>query len=179
MNLNKKQIIDAIEKLNNAKYCFGITSDTTERDKHVVFWDFDGKHKLSDIALSLRNMQNAYNLSTIYILKSSNGFNAFCLSKRRLIECYNILRQTKNIDMLFVNLGYKKNNRYILRMDLDKKLTCILERHSNETLSNSHKWFFKYIMQFPIEDKHIYDNNFIFRIVAYKSVKYGFVELYD
>ena len=127
---SNEQILEAYEKLKNAKYCFGITSDTNIKYHHVLFFDFDGEHKLFEIIDSLKNVQRRYGLSTIYVLKSSNGFNAFCLSVRPMREVINILSDTNLIDDLFVRLGYEKNNRFILRMDLDKKPVYRLTRNN-------------------------------------------------
>jgi len=175
----QEKILNAIEKLKKAKYCFGICSDTNINDNHVLFFDFDGKYTIDNVIDSLKLIQKVYNLSTVYILESLNGFNAFCLDILPMKDVTIILLDTPKIDPLFVDLGYKKNNRYILRMDLDKKLITTISRKNNVVLSNAHHWFFKNIMNFNIEDNHIYNDSFTFRVVAYKSVKHGYCELYD
>lgn len=177
LTFNSDKILDAYQRLLNSKYCFGVTSDTSEKDYHVLFFDFDDI-ELHEVYKSLQDTQQKFKLSTIYLIKSVGGFNAFCLSSRRMGEVYTILKNTKHIDPLFVDLGRKKNNRYILRMDLDKKYIGKLSYKRNDLLSNSHQWFFKNIMNYPIEKGHVYDDNSKFHIVAYKSVKHGHVDLY-
>ena len=172
------KIINAIEKLRKAKYCFGICSDVSWKDFHVLFFDFDNI-SLANVTSSLKKSQKEYDLSDIYIVESCSGFNAICLDEVKLDKCKEILDNTKYVDPLFIELGYEKNQRYILRMDIDKKVVHTLKNKTNSVLSNAHRWFFMNIMYFPINEKHIYDDNFTFRIVAYKSVKHGVVKLYD
>jgi len=167
-------IIERTNKLKKAGVCFGITSKCGD-NKHIVFCDFDNIN-ISEVFETLKNMQFHYELSTFYIVKSTNGYNAFCLSKMDLKDITSMLKEYHSIDPLFIKLSSEKRKLFVLRMDKDKHFCAKLPSYdTTKQLSNAHYRFFTEIMDFPLEpiNKRLSDNLKFFRIIAYKSTKHG------
>lgn len=162
-----------------SKYAFGVCSNT-EDDKHIIMLDFDNIH-LDNVYNTIINMQSRFNLSNFYLIKSAHGYNAFCLSKRKILDIYLMLLKYKHIDKQFIELAYKLRGFFVLRMGKDKHLIDIIKPESykyfSEELSNSHKIFFEEIMKFKISNRYNYDNSTIIKIIAFKSKKHGMVYL--
>lgn len=122
----------------------------------------------------LQEIQQKYNLSDIYIVKSTNGYNAFSLDKLTYDYLVKILTNTKYVDKDFIKYGLQRGF-LTLRMGIDKKFKHILHNKSLAfTKSNAHKLFFKNIMNFPINDNIHYDNEEIITITVFPSNKHGF-----
>jgi hypothetical protein len=168
----------AIERVKNSKYCFGICSNN--RNGHVLFFDFDGDITLKQVEESLKELILKYKLADVVILKSDNGYNAFCLNVVSLKVAYHILTDTKYICKDFVRLGYEKRKFYVLRMSWNKHYLKTLCGYTDNMISNAHVYFFKEIMNFPINDNlgH-YDKTSAFKLIAYKSTRHGVVDLDD
>jgi hypothetical protein len=168
-------ILEKLEKLKQAKSCFGICSNTGD-NKHVIFLDFD-KKKYAEVYSCCHSMQFLYDLSTFYILETENGYNAFCLSKKTLNELKNMYKHFNSIDNLFVELSLKKRGFFVLRMTKDKRLISHIENHNAEPLSYAHYLFFKTIMDYPLFSIDTFDNLLTTKIICYKSVKHGYAEV--
>lgn len=168
-------ILEKLEKLKQAKSCFGICSNTEDK-KHVIFLDFDNK-KYPEVYSCCHSMQVLYDLSTFYILETENGYNAFCLSKKTIDELKDMYIHFTNIDHLFIELSLKKRGFFVLRMTKDKRLISHIENHTDEKLSYAHYLFFKIIMDYPLFTIDTFDNLLKTRVICYKSVKHGYAEV--
>ena len=80
----------------------GITSKVVgEKDLHYVFWDLE-ECSLRQCETSLRDVQDIYNLGTIYILSDfPRSFRAICWDKITLIKYLKILINTQYLDYGF------------------------------------------------------------------------------
>jgi len=168
-------ILDKLELLRKAKACFGICSNTKD-NKHILFIDFD-KIKYGSVISTLKSIQINYNISTFYVLKTTNGYNAFSLSKRSISEIEEIYNHYDNIDKLYIKLSIKKRGFFVLRMDNNKKIVGMVENHNDDILSFAHYRFFTDVMSYHLFDFDSFDNFLWFKIISYKSVKSGFVDI--
>lgn len=169
---------EAIERVKNSKYCFGICSNVDDK-RHVLFFDFDGDISLKQVEESLKRTMLVYQLSDIYILKSDNGYNAFCLNIFDFNYVYAILKNTDFVCEDFTRLGFEKRGFYVLRMCFNKHYIKTIEGYhvDHNHLSDAHRWFFTEVMNFPINNNGFFELNTSFKIIAYKSSKHGSVEL--
>lgn len=172
---NLSILIERRKKLEKAKYCFGVTSRCSD-GKHVIFVDFDHVN-IEKVYHSLSRLQKAFELSTFHILKSNNGFNAFCLSKMDFDDIVDMLKDCKYVDPLYIKLSEEKRRLFVLRMGSDKVyFDSIFSNDSVKMCSYAHFLFFTSVMGFPVDPYHL-DRSHTIRIIAYKSVKDGFVDL--
>ncbi|HYT45170.1 MAG TPA: hypothetical protein VEP90_22780, partial [Methylomirabilota bacterium] len=81
---------------------YGITNETVD-GKLIPFFDFKEGYELIDIAHELSLIQEAWGLSTIYIIQSypRASFRAFCLDKCDFEELVSILCGIKYIDFQY------------------------------------------------------------------------------
>lgn len=151
--------------------CFGIQSNCTD-GSHIFMGDIDKDISLSKVISTCKTIQQEYLLSTIYILKSTNGFNIFSLDKMELEAISNILSEYEIFDTRF-NLMGLEHKHYCLRMGDDKKhVHTALNYVNGFEQSKPHYHFFKYVMHFDIlPDK--FDNLERITLKTYKSRKYG------
>lgn len=103
----------------------GLCSKVNYCNSHVVLWDFDNS-ELNDIKIELKRLQNKYNLSTIYILQSSEkNYHAYCFTPCDFTEVIHILSETRFIDKVYLRLGvargyytlrYSDKNNYKIKL---------------------------------------------------------------
>ena len=111
----------------NLMCCYGLSSKIgSELMDNIFMIDYDNL-VLEAVTNHLRFIQKDYNLSDIYIIESSNGFNALSLDIMNLTIIYNIgIDVFSPADRDFFKYGYKRGY-YVLRFDNDKRLVKILE----------------------------------------------------
>lgn len=69
--------------------------------KHIIMWDFDAS-TLNQVEETLRNVQQKYNLSHIYIVSDIEGsYRAWCFTQVELKTLLHILLDTDHIDKGF------------------------------------------------------------------------------
>jgi len=157
------------------KTCFGISSLCNDK-KHVLFYDADCEHSklnLFKVENDIRKMQICGNLSTFYILKSTNGYNAFCLDKLDLQLIHNLLSTYGSmVDGDFIKYGFKRGY-YTLRIDKDKKFLKELLSYNLKKKSKGHKILFEQYFHMLIENDG-FDNSKHIDIIRYPSKKDGF-----
>jgi len=144
-----------IENRTTTELCI---SSLCQCNRHILFWDFDNID-LSFAEKSLSSIQAYHGLGDIYIIKSSSGYNAFCLDKFFLNEAYNILYHTRWNDFQHVRIGYLSES-WALRIGDDKELIKridITENYKSRKQSNAHYNFFKKIFDF--EDIRLLSND--------------------
>lgn len=162
----------------NCNVCYGISSKADDKHGHVIFWDYDDNDFLIFLKY-LERMQKMYNLSDIYIIKSTNGYNALCLD---IVNAGVIFDMGTNVfspcDRDFYKYGYQRGY-YTLRFDRDKILENVLISHNTPTYKKSfaHKVFLEWF--FASDNLKIdYDNFFNdytkLKIIQYPSKKNGF-----
>lgn len=150
--------------------------------------DFDNI-SLKNVETTINNIINDYKISTVYIIKTKNGYNAFSLTKKSFLEIVYMLSGYEYIDSLFIKLAVEKRGFFVLRMGKDKQyIKKIFSPFSpiDNSLSYAHYLFFKKIMDYPIQignfmvSKKYFDMLTKYKIISYKSVKHGFVNVkYD
>lgn len=143
----------------------------------VPFFDYD-IFMLPEIVMDLEFIQFQYNLSTIYIFCSNNGYNALSLDKIPYNILFDIYKDTKFVCKDYITFGSKRNF-LTLRIGKDKKLCTIL--HSNnikyeKSLSHALALNLFYDMKIDIVNNN-FDINNVLRIKAYRSEKDGFMEV--
>lgn len=118
-------------------------------------------------------MQLIYDLSDIYVLKTENGYNAFCLDKLDFKELLDIYANSNRICKDFIKYCTKRKH-FTLRMSNDKRILftlnsscCIHER------STAHRLFFNMIMGYNISDSYKFDGETVISIDKFLSDKHG------
>lgn len=85
----------------------GVTSKVGY-DQHIVMWDLDDC-SLSQCEETLRQVQQKYNLSNIYIVSDSpNSYRAWCFTKVSLKTLLQILLDTDYVDYSFLYYTVKR-----------------------------------------------------------------------
>lgn len=153
---------------------FGITNQC--QDNFLLpFFDYDLKDLFS-IIFELSKLQIKFRLSNIYIIKSTNGYNAFSLDKLYFNELREIYNDTKLVDVEFIKWGINRGFM-TLRMGKDKKCTKVLYSFSLKyKKSNAHKKFFNEIMNFNIKDNIGFDTEKKITFSCFPSNKYGILK---
>jgi hypothetical protein len=158
------------------KYCFGISSRCFD-GKHILLGDIDSKDiSLTDMKMSLKAIQERFNLPDIHIVSSTHGYNFFCLARLHLNLVKDILLEVTDIDKTYTDLGYKRGY-YVLRMDFDKDYVTTVRdtKGSRRKQSFAHKIFFENMLEITLDMPHwLHDNSLHFRIVEYQSEKNGY-----
>ena len=163
-NISKKFKDTTLNNRTDKSFCI---SSKTDDDNHILFWDFDNIEKYY-ITRSLSQIQDYHELGDIFLVKSSHGYNAFCLDKFWLNEAYNILFYSRWNDFNHVRIGFKSES-WCLRLSDDKKLDIQLiptENYETREQSNAHYLFFKKFFK-----------NDILRIINPDDTKLGEVQL--
>lgn len=140
----------------------------------LPFFDYDIED-LPNIVLELMSIQKEFNLSNIYLLKSSNGYNAFSLDKLFFNVINDIFESTEFVDNDFIKWGLNRGF-LTLRMGEDKKIISVLvskSKNINYKKSLPHKKFFNEIMEFDIKDDINFDNESKIIITMFPSNKHG------
>ena len=155
------------------KCCYGISSNCNDKPYHVFMADYDNL-SLNAVKKHLLFVQQDYNLSDIYVIKSTNGFNAICLDKLPLTIIYDIGTNVFSpCDRDFFKYGYGRKY-FTLRFDNDKELECILDNRSTKyEKSFAHKEFLEWYFNIKIRCKPL-DSNESLDIIQYPSSKNGF-----
>lgn len=116
--------LSQVEKRN------GVCSKIFNEDSHILLWDFD-HIRIDRLIRSLTYIQSKYELSTIYILKTSiSGYHAYCFTKKSLREAIHILSDTAGIDDAYLRLGMVRGYytlRFSSRRDGKPKLIKALQ----------------------------------------------------
>lgn len=157
----------------NLKVCYGVSSNCNDRPYHVFMIDYDGVN-LKEVIKHLKMVQEEYNLSDIYIIKSANGYNAICLDKLPLSVINHIgTNLFSNADHDFFKYGYRRGY-FVLRFGSDKTLETILPNNSTlREKSKAHKNFLQWFFNIKIDCKPL-DENDLLDIVQYPSAKNGY-----
>lgn len=123
MNKSRLNRINIRFKLGNITIFFMIAKTQTLRgisskigwNQHIILWDLDNCN-IEQATESLRNVQEKYKLSDIYIFGDrDNGFNAICFKQVTYIELLRIIIDTEYIDVGFISYTAKRN-KATLRM---------------------------------------------------------------
>jgi len=133
-------------------------SSVCEDGKHILLWDFDIKnigyfYKIKDILLDI---QKGFKLSTIYVIRSRNGFHAICLDKCDKREAFHIKSMTRFNDNRHNLIGSKRDS-WVLRIGEDKRIIEILKAKSTWQKSNAHREFLNKFYGLNILDNDNYD----------------------
>lgn len=105
-----------------------------ENDEHLLMWDFDDV-PLDYVKIALGVVMARYNLSDIYILRSSppDNYIAYCFSVFPWRQAVEIVAQTERIDWNFFKFGVYRGN-FTLRVSEKcgntPKLVCRIEGKS-------------------------------------------------
>jgi len=158
--------------VNNNLLCVGINS-TTQDNKHILMFDYDIDN-IDYMLVDLNKIIDKYKLSKIYIIKTNNGYNAFCFNKFTLEKTYMILSECDNMDKLFLEYGLE-NNYYTLTINNEKQyFEVIPSTNIIHKSSLAHYLFFKKFMNYNI---YPFMNNFdkydLLSLSFYYSNKHG------
>lgn len=159
--------------MNEYKYlAFGITNQC-KNDFVLPFFDYD-IIDLAKIERELHRIQNFFKLSNIYIIRSTNGFNAFSLDKLTFNTLKSIYSYTTFVDEQFIKYGLQRGFM-TLRMGKDKIFSNMLySKYDEYKKSLSHKKFFTEIMKFPLIEDINFDNEKEITLTMFPSNKHGF-----
>ena len=160
------------------KVAFGIIS-TCEDNSHIFMCDTDHKDN-PHITLELftniiNNIIDEYNLSNVFIVESTNGYNAYSLDKIPLRLLYEINKSYPNVlDQTYNELMYTRRGFYVLRIGHDKKIVDILSSpHDIYKRSNAHRIFFNSVFGLHVDRYHSFDDFERFRIIRFLNNKHG------
>lgn len=85
----------------------GVCSQKSDKtDKHLLLWDFD-RVSISQIVMSLINIQQIYKLPSIVIIQSSpkGSYHAYSFTARPFRDIIKILADTPEVDLTYLRLG--------------------------------------------------------------------------
>ena len=166
----------AKKKLTNedSLECFGMTNLTSD-GYFIPFFDYDDV-SLRIVIEELSFLQESYHLSDIYIIKSSNGYNALSLDKISWEILIQIMRESERADVSFKKLAIERRF-FVLRIGKDKKIVEILKGFSEYKKSLSHALALKCFYNLPIPLEDNFDDNTIMRMYLYKSAKDGYLRV--
>jgi hypothetical protein len=156
-----------------SKICFAMTNQAID-GYFIPFFDFDNV-EYEYVITDLLHIQNKYELSDIYLIKSNNGFNALSLDK----ICFNVLKSIfksmQTIDKKFVEMTLTRSYSG-LRIGNDKKLIQILKNNSTFQKSLSHAMALIKFYNIDLKTNNVeFDNNMTLKIKLYRSEKDGFL----
>lgn len=156
------------------KCCYGISS-VTQDYRHIFMADCDNKDKLKEFREWLDGLQIIHDLSDIYLIKSTHGYNAISLDKLSINSVYNFGMASNLIDTHFLKYGFRRNY-FVIRFDKDKKLIEIMKNNNSKyEKSQPHAWFLNLIFGLEIETNNSnFDDNTIIDIIQYPSDKNGY-----
>lgn len=135
--------------------------------------DYD-KVEYKTIIEHLLHIQKMYNLSDIYVIETTHGFNAICLDKLPIAVINDIGTSVLSpADRDFFKYGFKRGY-FVIRFDWDKKLLDILKSNNNiYEKSQFHKDFLEWFFKITIRGEN-WDENKKGNIVQYPSNKNGY-----
>lgn len=158
------------------KCCYGISSKADENGGNALFLDYD-KVTLETTLEHIEYLQDEYHLGNVYLIKSTNGFNAICLDVIPLSLCYAIGNDVISpCDRNFFKYGFERGY-YTLRFDCSKQfLTIVRSSNSWYLKSLAHKnflnWFFD--PDLVIMDDGRFNNYSKVNLVQFPSDKDGY-----
>ena len=154
------------------KVCYGISS------KVYGIWgvfmaDFDGV-SLAEVKTYLKDVQYNYDISDIYVIRSTNGYNAIALDIMPVSLVYQIGMNIESpADRNFYKAGMTRDY-FTLRFDSSKKLLGILKNKSVKyEKSLAHKLFLEWFFGIKIPDSNFNDTKTL-DIIQYPSSKDGY-----
>lgn len=145
----------------------GICSLTADQN-HIIMFDIDIKDIVNEpkITGELRRLQKEFSLSTIYLLKTMNGYHGYCLDKRTLKEAWDILKNCKYEDTNHAYIGYRYRKHWVLRIGSDIKPTCTINAYGEDKppleingKSNAHRLFLNQHYGLSIQPSLMFDNS--------------------
>jgi hypothetical protein len=142
----------------DTKVCMGYNSKCKD-DKHILLLDYDvSKSRLKDIENNLFFIQKKFDISTFYIINSTNGYNAISLSKLTLPHIVKVRSECKYTDALHNKIGYKRRG-WVLRIGEDKKcISIVCNFGSAIEKSNAHRILLNSYYDIPIQKDNRFDN---------------------
>ena len=118
-------------------------------NSHIILWDFDGVC-YNEVYKNLKKIQKIFYLPNIYLIKTTYGFNAFCLVKLPFELVYEIKCNTPKDDYYHSIFGFNLGG-WCLRMGNDKKYLGCLDSPVICLCSNPHRLFFSKFFNIDIE----------------------------
>ena len=157
---------------------FGITSKC-EDNNHIYMGDIDNTdislNKVKGICMEL---QKEFNLSTIYIVSSKNGFNLFSLDKIPLKMVFLVNNSNGFIDKTYNKLQFLNRGSYTLRTlpAYDKFIAGIVQSGNRVfPRSDAHRCFFNNLFGNNIEKDFMFDDLEKIELCKFHNSKYGWV----
>jgi hypothetical protein len=156
------------------KCCYGISSQADRHYGHIMIMDYDHQ-KYNAVLTHLMHLQEEYELSNIYVIKSTHGYNAVCLDINPISLYYNMgMSVFSPCDREFMKYGFDRGY-YTLRFDKDKALVDILEKDSRKyTKSLAHKIFLEWFFGIVIEHNERFNDAKTLTVIQYPSSKNGY-----
>jgi hypothetical protein len=160
------------------KCCYGISSDAGGHMGHVFMMDFDGKCDISaglnDTLVWLKKVQDEWNLSNIYVIRTKHGFNAMSCDIMPMKHICSIGNRVDSpCDREFIKFN-KKRGYFTLRFGNDKDLVTILPNKSNKYVkSNAHRLFLEWYFNIDINISDMFNSTEKLKIIQYTSDKNG------
>lgn len=152
-------------------YTLGLNSNT-EDNLHIIMLDFD-INDIIQVKKDILNIIELFNLSSFYVLKSTQGFNAFCLDKVSLLRLIVILNNCENVDNNYILMTDKRNYSTIRIGDDKKYIMKIDSDYYVKEKSLAHKNALTQYYNIRITDNVNFDDNRKISICQYENKKYG------
>lgn len=153
-------------------YTLGLNSNTKD-GKHIIMCDFD-IDDINKVKGDLLKCQKYFTLSTFYIVKSNNGFNAFCLDKVTIEKLREIYNNMEYVDPLFIKMTFKRGYSTIRIGDDKKYIDKVTQYYIIHKRSKAH--LFALQEYFNIKDikfNQLYDDFLEVDLCQYENKKYG------
>jgi len=144
----------------------------TEDKKHILMWDIDKISSYDYMEKSFIKLQKVYNLSTIYIFKTRNGYHAVCLDKFDLLTIDLIKQHSQFTDKIHDKISLERKY-FVLRVDKDIKHIDTLHNNSIREQSNAHREFLNHYFHMTIKNNgntH-FDNYYNIQLERYERRK--------
>ncbi len=155
---------------------FGITSQCSDGN-HIYIGDIDKKdisiHKVKSICYDLIKQ---FNLSTIYIIGSKNGFNLVCLDKMPLKQVYLINNSNGFMDKQYNKLQFMNRGSYTLRTfpAYDKFFAGFVQSGNHVYVkSDAHRCFLNNLLGAYIDKDMHFDDSERIELCKFHNNKYG------
>lgn len=155
------------------KTCLAISSLCND-NQHILMLDIDENISLEEVLMYCTPIINKYNLSDIYVINSTKGYNLFSLDKLPFNFIKMIGQEFPIFDKQFLVFGYRRGY-YDLRLGVDKKYITKVDGNKYVNKSNAHRLFFNWFFDLNIENDAFFDHETKIGIVEYESEKYGYI----
>ena len=138
---------------------YGVTSETDD-GQHIFMLDVDQEIKSNRLWIDCKNLQDTFNLSDIFVLKSTHGYNIFTFDKMTLEQIYKIGIGINYSDKEYYKIGLERGH-YALKINKSKRLMFVISKKGKYQKSQAHLNFFSWFFDMKLQGgkENGFDNN--------------------